>query len=84
VLLYCTQNVTAEQEEDLEEEVIGKEELDSTHAWSAPAAPAKGPGRKPKGRLKKAKAKKPINITGLDFLHTQTLLSTSPQGTLLT
>jgi hypothetical protein len=39
-----------------------------------------GVGRKHKGRLKKAKNKKIIKITGLDLLHTQTLLSTSPQG----
>jgi len=41
-----------------------------------------GGGRKHKGRLKKAKNKKVIKITGLDLLHTQTLLSTSPQGIL--
>lgn len=36
--------------------------------------------RKAKGRLTKRKAKKTIRITGLDLLHNQTLLSTSPQG----
>lgn len=41
-------------------------------------------GRKLKGRLKKTKNKR-MKITGqklsaIDFLHSQTLLSTSPQG----
>ena len=40
--------------------------------------------RKPKGRIKRikrAKKKKPlINISGLDLLHTQTLLSTKTEG----
>lgn len=35
-----------------------------------------------RGRVKKAKPKKPIKINGLDLLHSQTLLSTSPQGIL--
>lgn len=35
--------------------------------------------KRPKGRLKK-KPKRVIKINGLDLLHTQTLLSTSPQG----
>lgn len=33
-----------------------------------------------RGRVKKAKPKKTIKINGLDLLHSQTLLSTSPQG----
>lgn len=38
---------------------------------------------KPKrGRVKKGKPKKAIKINGLDLLHSQTLLSTSPQGKL--
>ncbi|XP_077269579.1 DOT1 like histone lysine methyltransferase grappa isoform X2 [Temnothorax americanus] len=41
-------------------------------------APARGRQR---GRgIKRAKPKKPINISGLDLLHSQTLLSTSPQA----
>lgn len=45
-------------------------------------------GRKPKGRLKKTKNKRGLKITGpklsaIDFLHSQTLLSTSPQGVYL-
>lgn len=40
-------------------------------------APVRG---KPRGRVKKAKPKKAIKITGLDLLHSQTLLSTSPQA----
>lgn len=34
-----------------------------------------------RGRIKKGKNKKTIKINGLDLLHDQTLLSTSPQGT---
>lgn len=33
-----------------------------------------------RGRVKKGKPKKTIKINGLDLLHDQTLLSTSPQG----
>ena len=33
-----------------------------------------------RGRVKKGKPKKTIKINGLDLLHSQTLLSTSPQG----
>ena len=33
-----------------------------------------------RGRVKKAKPKKALKINGLDLLHSQTLLSTSPQG----
>ncbi|XP_019765115.1 histone-lysine N-methyltransferase, H3 lysine-79 specific isoform X2 [Dendroctonus ponderosae] len=33
-----------------------------------------------RGRVRKAKPKKAIKITGLDLLHTETLLSTSPQA----
>ncbi|XP_044766335.1 histone-lysine N-methyltransferase, H3 lysine-79 specific isoform X2 [Coccinella septempunctata] len=33
-----------------------------------------------RGRMKKAKTKKALKINGLDLLHSQTLLSTSPQG----
>lgn len=36
--------------------------------------------KRPRGRVKKTKPKKAIKITGLDLLHSQTLLSTSPQG----
>ena len=36
--------------------------------------------KKPKGKLAKKKTRKAIRITGLDLLHNQTLLSTSPQG----
>lgn len=36
--------------------------------------------KKPKGRIKRHKPKRVIKINGLDLLHTQTLLSTSPQG----
>ena len=44
-----------------------------------------GPGRRPRGRIPKrgglaARNKRRIQINGLDLLHTQTLLSTSPQG----
>lgn len=35
-----------------------------------------------RGRVKKGKPKKTIKINGLDLLHSQTLLSTSPQGEL--
>lgn len=35
-----------------------------------------------RGRVKKGKPKKAIKINGLDLLHNETLLSTSPQGTL--
>lgn len=43
-----------------------------------PRPPARG---RQKGRgVKKAKPKKAINISGLDLLHSQTLLSTSPQA----
>ncbi|KAI9565726.1 putative histone-lysine N-methyltransferase [Daphnia sinensis] len=51
-----------------------------------PSVAAKGgPGRKPRGRIGKRgggpRNKRKIQITGLDLLHTQTLLSTtSPQG----
>lgn len=36
--------------------------------------------KRPRGRVKKTKPKKVIKITGLDLLHSQTLLSTSPQA----
>jgi len=45
-----------------------------------------GPGRRPRGRIPKrggglrGNNKRRLQITGLDLLHTQTLLSTSPQG----
>ncbi|KAG5876348.1 hypothetical protein JTB14_003670 [Gonioctena quinquepunctata] len=43
--------------------------------------PAQKPAAKPrKGRVKKAKTKKQIKINGLDLLHNETLLSTSPQA----
>jgi hypothetical protein len=35
-----------------------------------------------RGRVRKGKPKKTIKINGLDLLHSQTLLSTSPQGEL--
>lgn len=35
-----------------------------------------------RGRVKKGKPKKTIKINGLDLLHNETLLSTSPQGLL--
>lgn len=38
-------------------------------------------GKARRGRVKKGKPKKTIKINGLDLLHSQTLLSTSPQGT---
>lgn len=44
------------------------------------ASNARARARKAKGRLGKKKAKKTIRINGLDLLHNQTLLSTSPQG----
>ncbi|CAG9855378.1 unnamed protein product [Phyllotreta striolata] len=37
-------------------------------------------GKPRRGRVKKAKAKKQIKINGLDLLHNETLLSTSPQA----
>lgn len=36
--------------------------------------------RKTKGRLKRAKNKRPVKISGLDLLHSKTLLSTSTRG----
>lgn len=46
-----------------------------------PAPTQRAPAsRRARGRVKKAKPKKAIKITGLDLLHSQTLLSTSPQG----
>nr|XP_023025758.1 histone-lysine N-methyltransferase, H3 lysine-79 specific [Leptinotarsa decemlineata] len=43
--------------------------------------PAQKPAAKPRrGRVKKAKPKKQIKINGLDLLHNETLLSTSPQA----
>nr|CAD7197490.1 unnamed protein product [Timema douglasi] len=42
--------------------------------------PRTQPKRGARGRVKKAKPKKAIKINGLDLLHSQTLLSTSPQG----
>lgn len=42
--------------------------------------PAKPVGKARRGRVKKGKNKKTIKINGLDLLHDQTLLSTSPQG----
>ena len=41
----------------------------------APPAP-----KRTKTKLRRGKAKKTLKITGLDLLHSQTLLSTSPQG----
>ncbi|RZF43908.1 hypothetical protein LSTR_LSTR007244 [Laodelphax striatellus] len=41
---------------------------------------AGGGGRRTKARPKRGRAKKQIKITGLDLLHSQTLLSTSPQA----
>lgn len=42
--------------------------------------PAKPAAKAKRGRVKKGKNKKAIKINGLDLLHDQTLLSTSPQG----
>nr|CAD7443525.1 unnamed protein product [Timema bartmani] len=42
--------------------------------------PRTQPKRGARGRVKKAKPKKAIKINGLDLLHSQTLLSTSPQA----
>lgn len=42
--------------------------------------PASARGRQRGRGVKKAKPKKTINISGLDLLHSQTLLSTSPQA----
>lgn len=47
-------------------------------AQATPSAKAMGKTRR--GRVRKTKPKKPIKINGLDLLHSQTLLSTSPQG----
>lgn len=44
--------------------------------------PAKPVTKARRGRVKKGKNKKAIKINGLDLLHDQTLLSTSPQGKL--
>ncbi|KRT78750.1 hypothetical protein AMK59_6510 [Oryctes borbonicus] len=41
---------------------------------------AKTIGKTKRGRVRKAKPKKPLKINGLDLLHSQTLLSTSPQA----
>ena len=43
--------------------------------------PAATRGRQRGRGIKKTKPKKAINISGLDLLHSQTLLSTSPQAT---
>lgn len=43
---------------------------------------AGGGAKARRGRVKKGKPKKAIKINGLDLLHSQTLLSTSPQGKL--
>lgn len=40
----------------------------------------KAPAKARRGRVKKAKPKKQIKINGLDLLHNETLLSTSPQA----
>lgn len=45
--------------------------------------PLRAPPPKRKARVKKGKTKRAIKITGLDLLHSQTLLSTSPQGSSL-
>ncbi|KAF4532063.1 hypothetical protein B566_EDAN016135 [Ephemera danica] len=46
----------------------------------AVAAAANKPGKRgAKGRMRRAKPKKPIKINGLDLLHSETLLSTSTQ-----
>lgn len=41
----------------------------------APPAP-----KRPRAKVRRGKAKRALKITGLDLLHSQTLLSTSPQG----
>jgi len=46
--------------------------------FDKPAQKAVAKGRR--GRVRKAKPKKTIKITGLDLLHSETLLSTSPQA----
>lgn len=51
----------------------------SNMSFSAPRPKA----RRPKGKLGKRKTRKTIRINGLDLLHNQTLLSTSPQGDIL-
>ncbi|XP_058061678.1 histone-lysine N-methyltransferase, H3 lysine-79 specific [Anopheles bellator] len=38
-----------------------------------------GPGGKKRGRVKKGRQRRPLNIAGLDLLHNETLLSTSEQ-----
>ncbi|XP_017782818.1 PREDICTED: histone-lysine N-methyltransferase, H3 lysine-79 specific-like isoform X2 [Nicrophorus vespilloides] len=69
-----------------EEEVTGKgkrqpkklrRKISRGKNQTTPAKPINKPRR---GRVKKAKPKKAIKINGLDLLHSQTLLSTSPQA----
>jgi len=47
---------------------------------SAAVAACKARAKRPKGKIGKRKTRKTIRINGLDLLHNQTLLSTSPQG----
>ena len=41
------------------------------------------PSRRQRGRIKRGKPKKPIKITGLDLLHSETILSTESELHLL-
>lgn len=52
----------------------------SNSCSSSAPPPLKPAPKRSRGRVKKTKLKKAIKINGLDLLHSQTLLSTSPQA----
>ncbi|KAL1114853.1 hypothetical protein AAG570_007677 [Ranatra chinensis] len=93
---YCTKSRSSQSEEDTNNSLYiyrgrgrgGKKKLrrklprsgkppPSTVTHSAPRS---SNAKRTKSRSKKGKPKKAIKITGLDLLHNQTLLSTSPQA----
>lgn len=76
---------------DCDSEVRSRRQPKMRRKLSRKAATGGGAGSRPSTRgrqrgggggrgIKKAKPKKAINISGLDLLHSQTLLSTSPQA----
>lgn len=83
---------TPEKEVEKDEPLVTNSKSSSNDDYCLPPPPIQTTARggrntaataaaiRPKGRLKRQKKKRVISITGLDFLHTQTLLSTSPSG----
>ncbi|XP_014257379.1 histone-lysine N-methyltransferase, H3 lysine-79 specific-like isoform X2 [Cimex lectularius] len=89
---YCTKGRSSQSDEDNNNNKgrnrTGKKKLrrklprsgKNTPVYSAPPMRAMAPAKRTKAKTKKGKQKKTIKISGLDLLHNETLLSTSPQA----